>query len=249
MLIFFCHTLKIDEVIKMNRNQKIKAVVYIAISVIGCIVLDILASLSDSAFALPASIVVWGIPLLVFYIQVVDRLDLYHYYTYLLASDRERYFLGKNIFDGAVELKTKRIVRHKSFLKDKTVEPTFKVMKNSALDIVFRVYELKDGLQLIRIRAIDDQRRYNKNTSKQNKQYNSDCDLNYSLLAKKCPPVVPEVKEPYLEYIVSDDNRILFGIKKIDLEEIDYFVAELNIACVWFNCFNLKKEYKNLFPC
>ena len=232
----------------MNRNQKIKAVVYIVIAVVGCIVIDILATLSDSVFALYAAIFVWVVPVIVFHIQVVDRLDLYFYYSYFLASDHESYYQCKNIFDGAVELKTKRIVKHKRFLKDKVVEPTFKVMKNPTLNLVFRVYELKDGLQLIRIRTRDNQLRYDKDTQKQAKEYNSDCERNYASLAKKYPPVVPELKEPYLEYIVSEDNRILFGIKKIDWEGYDYYVAELNIARIWFNCFHLKKEYKNLFP-
>ena len=87
----------------MNRNQKIKSVVYIVIAVVGCIAIDILATLSDSVFALYAAIFVWVVPVIVFHIQVVDRLDLYFYYSYFLASDHESYYQGKNIFDEAVD--------------------------------------------------------------------------------------------------------------------------------------------------
>ena len=229
----------------MSKNQVIRAALMVGIPTIISIFIDVMVGFYFSVGALVVGIVIWIWPILSFFFFVALPLDLFSY-TFLLASDHEIYLLGKNIFDGAVETKTKKIIKYTRFLKDKVVEPTFKVMKNPTLNLVFRVYELKDGLQLIRTR--DNQLRYDKHLQSQAKEYNSDCERNYASLVKKYPPVMPELKEPYLEYIVSDDNRILFGIKKIDWEGYDYYVAELNIARIWFNCFDLKKEYKNLFP-
>ena len=215
------------------------------------IFIDIAIFIQYSIQYLAIAILVWILPIGAFIAFIADPLGLLNYrrYQFFIASDHDHRFLGENIFEGAVILKTKKITRYKWFLKDKVVEPTFRVMSNQALNIVFIVYELKNDIQLVRIKSSYQARRFKDNPLEIHQKQCLDSDYNYNLLAKKYPPMDLEDNEQYIEKTVSKDKRVLFAIRNyVKNDGSEFYAADLYIAGLWLSCNRLKKDFKNLFP-
>lgn len=235
----------------MDKKQIITASTMMTLTIGVSIFIDIAIFNQHSIQYLAIAILIWILPVGAFIAFIADPLGLlnYHRYQFFVASDHDHRFLGNNIFDGAVILKTKKIIKYKRFLKDKVVEPTFKVMSNQTLNIVFIVYELKNDIQLVKIKSSYQARRFKDNPLVVHQKQCQDSDYNYNLLAKKYPPTDLEDNEEYIEKTVSEDKRVLFTIRNYaNNVGTEFYAADLYIAGLWLSINRLKKDFKNLFP-
>jgi len=183
-------------------------------------------------------------------ICIFDPLIVFHRHNFYIAVDHQYTLLNENIFENAIVLKKKKIIKYKKDLNDRLVESTYKVMKNPKLGLKFKVYELANGLQLVDLNSHSYSKMANGYKELGSKAYVNDHEKNINLLCMKIAPQ-DNTKGPYIGKYVSDNKRVVLLIKEItpqdDSKAYAYKVERYNCATA-YECQKIKDVIKSMAP-